>query len=146
MEDKEILKKYPIIENKNTDATTIKKKSEAWNAVMHDYNAVRTEIRTVTQLKRCWDKIKRQKKMELSKERQNRMSTGGGGGIPDINILPDVEVIATHLSEEVTNLVDSDAQYMGNKLRSRSRSPVFRNNPVANCDMVTVKGNLQYDP
>uniref|UniRef100_A0A6P7GBS4 Regulatory protein zeste n=1 Tax=Diabrotica virgifera virgifera TaxID=50390 RepID=A0A6P7GBS4_DIAVI len=115
----EILKKYPIIENKNTDATTIKKQSEAWNAVMHDYNAVRTEIRTVTQLKRCWDKIKRQKKMELSKERQNRMSTGGGGGIPDINILPDVEVIATHLSEEVTNLVDSDAQYMGNKLRKQ---------------------------
>uniref|UniRef100_A0A6P7GTD7 Uncharacterized protein LOC114346188 n=1 Tax=Diabrotica virgifera virgifera TaxID=50390 RepID=A0A6P7GTD7_DIAVI len=67
------------------------------------------------------------------------MSTGGGGGIPDINILPDVEVIATHLSEEVTNLVDSDAQYMGNKLRSTSRSPVFRNNPVASCDMVTVK-------
>ncbi|CAH1237712.1 unnamed protein product [Diabrotica balteata] len=148
-EDKEILivilKKYPIIENKNTNATTIKKKSEAWNAVMHDYNTVRTEISTVTQLKCCWDKIKRQKKMELSKERQNRMSTGGGGGIPDINILPDVEVIATHLSEEVTNLVNSDAQYMGNKLCSGSRSSLFRNNPVASCDMVMVKGNIQYD-
>lgn len=42
-EEKEILKqliiKYPVIEEKKTDATSIKRKTDAWINVMNEFNA-----------------------------------------------------------------------------------------------------------
>ncbi|XP_060525307.1 myb/SANT-like DNA-binding domain-containing protein 3 [Cylas formicarius] len=115
-EDKEVLvqiiKKYHIIEDKRTDASTIKKKNAAWASVTDDFNASRTtEKRTSVQLKRCWDKIKRKRKEELAEERRSRMLTGGGESMPDKILIPGVDEVVPHLTEHVENPFDSDGKF-----------------------------------
>ncbi|KAK9688305.1 Myb/SANT-like DNA-binding domain [Popillia japonica] len=99
----QVLKAYSIIECKQSDATTIKKKA-AWENVEKDFNASGTgEKRTVLQLKRCWDKIKRQRKEINASDRRNRMATGGGPSTLVIHekIVADVDAIALQAIEEI---------------------------------------------
>ncbi|KYN50134.1 UPF0439 protein C9orf30 like protein, partial [Cyphomyrmex costatus] len=48
-----------IIENKQTDNTTIEKKNKAWTDITNEYNENRIIIRTERNLRSCWDNIKR---------------------------------------------------------------------------------------
>lgn len=64
--------------------------------------------RTVIQLKRCWDKIKRTRKKDLAREMRERTATGGGSSHPNTNIIPDVDTVAPHIFAEISTAIDSD--------------------------------------
>lgn len=66
-----------IIECKKTDACTKEKKLRAWQNVTRDFNcAPGVRLRTVEQLKKCWDNLKTKSKKELCKETRQFFTTG----------------------------------------------------------------------
>ncbi|XP_037976501.1 uncharacterized protein LOC105385195 [Plutella xylostella] len=115
-EEKELLKtlvkeQVSVIENKNTDANTNKKKTDAWNKLCSTFNEVNSTglPRTVKNLKTQWSMIKMDKKKELSKERKSIMKTGGGSQSP---VNHDDDEILSWLPNEFvvdSNEFDSDS-------------------------------------
>lgn len=56
-----LVDKYSVVENKNTDAPTMKHKKEAWRQIAKEYNAQSNIIgqrRTDKQLKKLWINLK----------------------------------------------------------------------------------------
>uniref|UniRef100_A0A2A4JIL7 Regulatory protein zeste n=1 Tax=Heliothis virescens TaxID=7102 RepID=A0A2A4JIL7_HELVI len=107
----DILKKYStFIENKDTDGATLKTKNEAWSRITAEYNAspLASKQATTKQLRRLWINTKQRQREALTKERQHRLSTGGGPSISDAVIDPDVSMVAPALIVGIDNAVDSD--------------------------------------
>lgn len=55
-----------ILSNKNTDKSTCTRKQEAWHKITIDYNSKTSIIRTVTQLKLCFEAIKYKERRKAS--------------------------------------------------------------------------------
>lgn len=146
-EEKELLIQligtHPILEAKKTDADSINKKKVGWEAVCTEFNStssthVKVTIyplivyilftnekkrlqRNVIQLKRCWDKLKRQRKAQIASQKRQFTETGGGSGesVEDdensevgkssINLLSNIDTVVPHLVYEINNKFDSDA-------------------------------------
>ncbi|XP_050551722.1 uncharacterized protein LOC118270950 [Spodoptera frugiperda] len=60
------------------------------------------------QLRRLWQNLKTRQRDALTRERQHRMVTGGGGPCPDANINPDIAEISPALFVEIQDSLDSD--------------------------------------
>ncbi|XP_046585796.1 uncharacterized protein LOC107228077 isoform X1 [Neodiprion lecontei] len=96
----EILKKYKnIVEQKKSDAGSLREKESAWNEIAEKFNGVLqiSETRTVPQLKKLWSNMKQSQRDALTQEKQARMATGGGPEIPEAQVDPDIAAIVPHL-------------------------------------------------
>ena len=51
-----------VIENKQTDGVTVREKELAWQSVCEEYNACTATKRTWTQLKSCYENVKKKTK------------------------------------------------------------------------------------
>ncbi|XP_026736287.1 uncharacterized protein LOC113499898 [Trichoplusia ni] len=60
------------------------------------------------QLRRLWQNLKTRQRDALTRERQHRMATGGGGPCPDADIDPNIAEISPALFVEIQNTLDSD--------------------------------------
>ena len=67
-----------IIECKKTDAATNRKKSKAWEAVLHKFNSQSQISRSIHQLKSLWKRMKIMAKKKASVHRRQQKATGGG--------------------------------------------------------------------
>ncbi|VEN45803.1 unnamed protein product [Callosobruchus maculatus] len=102
-----ILKRHQIVEDRRVDAHTNQLKNEAWEAITEEYNAGRTEHqRTVIQLKRCWDKMKRKRKEEKQKEKIERL-------ISETGDRPTADLYKSRVNEvqDEVSLYDSDGVF-----------------------------------
>nr|CAH7721382.1 unnamed protein product [Callosobruchus chinensis] len=102
-----ILKNHKIVEDRRVDATTNKRKNDAWEAIMEEYNAGSTkQQRTVVQLKRCWDKMKRKRKEEKQKEKaENCISEAADQNKSSVN-----EIVSQYIQDEIS-VYDSDGVF-----------------------------------
>ncbi|KAK4885314.1 hypothetical protein RN001_001585 [Aquatica leii] len=66
------------------------------------------DLRSVTQLKRLWDKLKRSRKNILAEERRELMATGGGPPKPPASPQPEIDNLIPHLNYEINVEDDSD--------------------------------------
>lgn len=53
--------------------------------------------RTVAQLKKLWTNLKQAQREALTKEKQSYLATGGGPPQEQVDIDPDIAIIAPHL-------------------------------------------------
>ncbi|KAI5644272.1 myb/SANT-like DNA-binding domain-containing protein [Phthorimaea operculella] len=107
----QILKSYKnILENKKTDNATANIKKQCWREIADKYNtsAIISESATGDQLRRLWQNLKTRQRDAMTKERQHRLATGGGGPCPDADIDPDVAEIAPALLVEIPEAIDCD--------------------------------------
>ncbi|XP_025161640.1 uncharacterized protein LOC105181347 isoform X2 [Harpegnathos saltator] len=107
----EILKDFKhVIEVKKSDSSTFHDKELAWAEICKRYNdsSMIMQERTVQQLKKLWTNIKQTQRELLTKEKQARLATGGGPPLPEINIDPDVAIIAPHLLKTAPVLFTSN--------------------------------------
>ncbi|KAF5275334.1 hypothetical protein FQR65_LT16682 [Abscondita terminalis] len=76
----ELVSKFQhIIECKKTDAINAVEKKKTWAIITKEFNSVlQHSKRTPQQLQKAWENIKCRRKKVLSKEKQERMATGGG--------------------------------------------------------------------
>ncbi|KAK4884203.1 hypothetical protein RN001_000474 [Aquatica leii] len=72
------------------------------------YHTLQEEKRSVTQLKRLWDKLKRSRKNILAEERRELMATGGGPPKPPASPQPEIDNLIPHLNYEINVEDDSD--------------------------------------
>ncbi|XP_025158063.1 uncharacterized protein LOC112589350 isoform X2 [Harpegnathos saltator] len=107
----EILKDFKhVIEVKKSDSSTLHDKELAWAEICKRCNnsSMIMQERTVQQLKKLWTNIKQTQRELLTKEKQARLTTGGGPPLPEINIDPDVAIIAPHLLKTAPVLFTSN--------------------------------------
>lgn len=74
----ELVEKYKnIIENKCTDAVTVKQKEKCWTDISREFNSrCILANRTVTSLKSCWDNLKKKTRKHFSEVRKELFATG----------------------------------------------------------------------
>ncbi|KAI8430402.1 hypothetical protein MSG28_000685 [Choristoneura fumiferana] len=100
-----------IIENKNTDTNTNRRKVAAWADLLNSFNIMRNgSERTATQLKNQWGTLKSAEKRKVSAEKKDRLKTGGGP--PPREDPTDFSAIQAWLPQEFetdTNEFDSDS-------------------------------------
>lgn len=107
----ELLKEYPVIEDKGYDSGTIARKKRAWIEILHKFHAEfsSTPKRALEQLKGCWRRIKIKTKKEHDGHRQAIRKTGGGEKPPSPSQLSKLaaDVIDASL-EPLENPFDDD--------------------------------------
>jgi Myb/SANT-like DNA-binding domain len=57
-----------VVENKITNASSLKKKMEAWESITSSFNSVAESPRTVKQLKTLYENIKRKARKDVAEE------------------------------------------------------------------------------
>nr|CAH7746590.1 unnamed protein product [Callosobruchus chinensis] len=72
-----IRKYYETVENKKTDAVSVLKKTEVWERIRTEFNALSSVPRTTDELKNIWENLKAETREKAAEERQSRMQTGG---------------------------------------------------------------------
>ncbi|GFN87975.1 myb sant-like DNA-binding domain-containing protein 3 protein [Plakobranchus ocellatus] len=76
----EILKRYPIIEDKGNDNSINNKKQEAWDRVTTEYNSHENFAkRDKANLKSLWKNLKIKAKKDHARHKKEMLKTGGGG-------------------------------------------------------------------
>uniref|UniRef100_A0A2A4IY09 Regulatory protein zeste n=1 Tax=Heliothis virescens TaxID=7102 RepID=A0A2A4IY09_HELVI len=107
----EILKGFKnVIENKKTDNMSTAQKKAAWARIAETFNAsaIISESASGEQLRRLWQNLKTRQRDALTRERQHRMATGGGGPCPDAVVNVDIAEIAPALLVEISDTLDSN--------------------------------------
>lgn len=70
-------KHFSVIENKKTDAVTMKQKTTEWVTMSHEYNSQTIQCsRTAENLKAQWESMKKAVKKETSNIRMHMIQTG----------------------------------------------------------------------
>ncbi|KAK4885155.1 hypothetical protein RN001_001426 [Aquatica leii] len=107
-----LVKKYKdILENKKTDCVSVSQKKKTWIQLAVEYNSLaENSSRTPQQLKKCWENLKNKRKMELSLEKRERLTTGGGSFHPpaDDPEAPLTDDILGGVDIELKDVIDSD--------------------------------------
>ncbi|KAK5646615.1 hypothetical protein RI129_005079 [Pyrocoelia pectoralis] len=97
-----------IVECKKTDVVNAAEKKKTWTLITTEFNSVPDHTkRTPQQLQKAWENIKCRRKKELSKEKRERMATGGGV----IKAPPTddaVDGILDCVDIEIKDVIDSD--------------------------------------
>lgn len=81
-----IFQEIHIIENKKTDAVSLKEKQEAWQRVVVLFNSANLNNRDANSVKGKYDNIKRNLKKKMSSIKMHQRGTGGGPPI-DLKLL-----------------------------------------------------------
>lgn len=105
---------HGIIENKQTDGTSVKSKNEAWELITAHYNATsHTGIRTVSQLRLLYECMKKKAKKDKANEKVEIYKTGGGSSKCGVDAVGEkmLALNADVSTREVVNVYDSDAQF-----------------------------------
>ncbi|KAJ4447632.1 hypothetical protein ANN_09639 [Periplaneta americana] len=114
-----IEKQKHIIENKETDGSSLHQKRKAWTEIQSRFNSEPNHTeRTVTQLQKCWDNIKTKRKRDLAAAKRQIFGTGGGpskkskGDYDD----PKIDTIIMNATDiELEDALDSDTVMMLSK-------------------------------
>ncbi|KAJ8927265.1 hypothetical protein NQ314_020266, partial [Rhamnusium bicolor] len=113
-----VMEQMHIIENKKTDATTIRHKNEAWAQLTQKYNSnCQTGPRNQKQLHALYDILKQKSRKNLHDDKKNSYKTGGGTFTPLSDELD--YKIATMLKPQyqpLTNVFDSSVTYFQGRL------------------------------
>lgn len=109
----EVMKRYVnIIESKKHDNMIIKKKRKAWDDILVDFNAESTVTKTLGQLKVLWKDCKAKAKKAMSKEKRERMKTGGGSNDHEIDLISKTIVdMIPQFFESVSDVQDDDKEH-----------------------------------
>ena len=67
-----------LIEDKSTHGPIVRKKSDCWEKVCNEFNALGFGVRTVAQLKEYWKRKKKELKKLLAEKKREVRGTGGG--------------------------------------------------------------------
>ncbi|KAK5639586.1 hypothetical protein RI129_012078 [Pyrocoelia pectoralis] len=97
-----------IVECKKTDVVNAAEKKKTWTLITTEFNSVPDHTkRTPQQLQKAWENIKCRRKKELSKEKRERMATGGGviKAPPTDDAVDD---ILDCVDIEIKDVIDSD--------------------------------------
>jgi Myb/SANT-like DNA-binding domain len=57
-----------VIENKITNSSSLKKKTEAWEDIAHNFNSVAETPRSVKQLKTLYENMKRKARKDIAED------------------------------------------------------------------------------
>ncbi|XP_067133379.1 myb/SANT-like DNA-binding domain-containing protein 3 [Centruroides vittatus] len=113
----ELVEKYKhIIESKETNAVSLKKKTETWQNLTEEFNKFpEVSKRDTKNLKVLWKNLKQKARKDVASNKRARMSTGGGV-CADIEcpMPPITQQIFSLIPEQFTplsNPVDSDADF-----------------------------------
>lgn len=109
----EIIREYHhVIENKQTDGTTIKLKNDAWEVVTKQFNAMaQTGNRSSSQLRLLYDCMKKKAKKEKANEKVQVYKTGGGSANSQMDSISEkvLGLNSMTATQEISNIYDSDA-------------------------------------
>ncbi|KAJ4442433.1 hypothetical protein ANN_04019 [Periplaneta americana] len=105
----------PIIENKQTNGSMLKAKSETWQKICDQMN-MHAEVtqRSVKQIKQLYENMKRTAKKDNANDKLERYRTGGGKYTPQIT--EESTKILAMLNDHIQpdeNPFDCDAEYIG---------------------------------
>ncbi|KAH1021729.1 hypothetical protein HUJ04_011213 [Dendroctonus ponderosae] len=103
-----------IIENKKTDSTNAKLKSETWETIKEKFNAsCQGEYRTAKQLHALYNGIKKKARKNLNDDRKEMYKTGRGISAAESNEL-DMKVVETLgvQFQPLTNPFDSSTKHI----------------------------------
>lgn len=112
----ELIKKYNIVENKQTDSSMLKKKKMGWKLITTEYNSQPEVLtkRSDVQLKKLWMNLKQKKRKENTALKHSQLKTGGGP--PDDIVcdpaLKSVEIAAPNFDVTLENVFDSDHTFL----------------------------------
>jgi len=113
-----VKEKNDVLFGKFSDVVSNGKKKEAWGNVVNAVNAVSFTVRTMEELKKKWDDMKRGTKKRASAVKNDQMKTGGGR--PDIPPLTSIEEdVVSILGEERVFGLPSGLDTMGSKVRMK---------------------------
>ncbi|XP_018366000.1 PREDICTED: uncharacterized protein LOC108763133 [Trachymyrmex cornetzi] len=100
-----------VIENKETDRSTLVKKDEVWVDITNKYNANTTIKRSEKALRYCWDNLKKAARKYCATLKRESYKTGGGiVNIPENLLLKRVnEIMGETAVYGLENPFDSDA-------------------------------------
>ncbi|CAG4931639.1 unnamed protein product [Parnassius apollo] len=107
---------FSVVENKRTDAVTMKQKNAEWVKISEEFNSQTTfGYRTAENVKAQWESLKKSTKKESSAERQSLFQTGGGPSKPKLEDNPLYRKIFALISTTVVGLVNEyDSDNMSN--------------------------------
>lgn len=76
----DIVEEYvTIIEDKRTNAVTVKQKNETWEKIARQFNSsADTTSRDARQLRKCYENLKKRSRKVIAHERRETVRTGGG--------------------------------------------------------------------
>lgn len=108
----EVMKRYvSVIESKKHDNDIIKKKRSAWDDIHTDFNAEATVNKTLDQLKVLWKDCKAKAKKAMSRDKRERIKTGGGNKDYEIDGTTKVIVeMIPQFFESVSSVQDDDKE------------------------------------
>lgn len=107
----DIIKKFSkVIENKNTDGTTLRRKNQAWDKVTAEFNAspLTTSQATHKQLRRLWMNLKQRHREALRKKRQHRLGIAEGASANNRDIDPLASIVTPAVTVGTDTAIDSD--------------------------------------
>ncbi|XP_071581146.1 uncharacterized protein [Temnothorax nylanderi] len=103
--------KKHVIENKQTDAITIKEKEKCWSDINREFNSkCILANRNITSLKSCWDNLKKRTPKNTSQKSVKKFSQQATGKmtIPDDPIAEKVKSVIQPSVDGLKNQFDSD--------------------------------------
>ncbi|XP_072383792.1 uncharacterized protein [Diabrotica undecimpunctata] len=106
----EFIKQHPVLLNKKTDGATNKAKDYAWEVLTTKFNSSGSIKRSVSSLKKMWNRMKSECKVYKAKLKINIAKTGGGTS--DIKEDPLLDLIANLIGRAavgIANVNDCDA-------------------------------------
>lgn len=108
----EVMKGYvSVIESKKHDNVIIQKKRRAWDDIHADFNAEATVSRTLSQLKVLWKDCKAKAKKAMSRDKRERIKTGGGNKEYEIDTTTKTIVdMIPQFFESVSEIEDDDKE------------------------------------
>ncbi|KAK4882286.1 hypothetical protein RN001_005605 [Aquatica leii] len=126
--------------------SALKKKRKAWESITSDFNKITTEKRSVCQLKRFCDKIKRKRKLELAEERCNIISTGGGPSKTPPRPQPEIDNLIPYINYEVNIDVDSDTANLITEMSLPEPEPITEAGQPGTTNWLPLKQMIQVAP
>ncbi|KAJ8399589.1 hypothetical protein AAFF_G00410000 [Aldrovandia affinis] len=107
---KEIVLKYPTIENKQHDSGTENNKKNAWTAILNEFNSnEKVANRTLQQLQVLWKNIKINFKKTTAVACRERFKTGGGPPVrPETDDLGDLLTGIIKSQQPLEGIPDDD--------------------------------------
>ncbi|XP_023233224.1 uncharacterized protein LOC111632939 [Centruroides sculpturatus] len=104
----EVIKNYPVVEEKGYDNRTLAAKKTAWEKIQVEFSSSfpRRAARTIEQLKGCWKRLKIDAKKEADNNRYAAHITGGGPALSSLN--PATQVVSSVLGDGIEPLSNPD--------------------------------------
>lgn len=155
-----------IIECKKSDAVTWKEKEQQWQEITMQFNAENGDLmpRSIDSLKKCYNNMKRNTRIDAAKDLQEMRRTGGGvppayekdpnkdlimGLLNEKTVVGlfndfDSDLIVSEVDPVPNNLIVSEVDYEPDTQPSGSSAPANKVNLASNQDTRNIQVNIEY--